>query len=102
HWGDLPTVRLVDAALRVLRDEPFLVLALARPEVHALFPQLWSERRVQPLPLSELTPKTTEKLVRKVLGDEVAADDVKRIVDRAQGNAFFAEELIRAVAEGRG
>src|SRR6185295_11630730 len=29
HWGDLPTVKLVDAALRNFRDRPLLVLALA-------------------------------------------------------------------------
>src|SRR6266700_3254343 len=44
HWGDLPTVKLIDAALRALPDRPWLVLALARPEVHALFPRLWAER----------------------------------------------------------
>src|SRR6185503_7206775 len=31
HWGDLPTVKLVDAALRHLKSKPLLVLALARP-----------------------------------------------------------------------
>src|SRR4029079_12854903 len=28
HWGDLPTVKFVDAALRNLRDQRLLVLAL--------------------------------------------------------------------------
>ena len=38
HWGDLPTVRFIDEALRRLREKPWMVLALARPEVHDLFP----------------------------------------------------------------
>src|SRR5262249_44745523 len=44
HWGDLPSVKLVDGALRNLADRPFMVLALARPDVHLQFPQLWAER----------------------------------------------------------
>ncbi|WP_437806846.1 AAA family ATPase [Sorangium sp. So ce1078] len=55
HWGDLPTVMLIDAALQHAGSLPFFVLALARPEVHELFPALWSERhglriRLAPLP----------------------------------------------------
>src|SRR5690606_35947858 len=43
HWGDLPSVTFVDGALRSLQDAPFMVLALARPEVHRAFPGLWSQ-----------------------------------------------------------
>jgi tetratricopeptide (TPR) repeat protein len=102
HWGDLPTVRLVDAALRRLRDRPWMVLALARPEVHDLFPRLWAERGMSEIHLKELTAKASEKLVRQVLGEGVAADTVARLVSYADGHAFYLEELIRAVAEGHG
>jgi serine/threonine protein kinase/tetratricopeptide (TPR) repeat protein len=101
HWGDLPTVKLVDAALRALRHEPLMVLALGRPEVHELFPKLWAERELQELRLGELTPKASERLVRQVLGDRVSDAVVSRIVEQADGHAFYLEELIRAVAEGR-
>ena len=64
HWGDLPTVRFVDAALRNLRDQPLFVLALARPEVHEHFPRLWAERDVSEIRLGELGRKAAERLVR--------------------------------------
>jgi serine/threonine protein kinase len=102
HWGDVPTVRFVDAALRRLRDQPFLVVAFGRPEVHTLFPKLWEERGLLEVRLLELTRKASEKLVRQVLGDSVEQKTVELIVERAAGNAFYLEELIRAVAEGRG
>ena len=70
HWGDLPSVKLVDAALRALTDRPLFVLALARPEVHELFPRLWAERGAHELRLDELTKKGSERLVRGVLGDD--------------------------------
>jgi len=101
HWGDQPTVKLVEGALRNLQDAPLFVLALARPEVHDVFPKLWSGRPVTEIGLSALTRKAAEKLVRASLP---ALDDeaVARLVERAAGNAFYLEELIRAVAEGKG
>ena len=100
HWGDLPTVKLVDAALRTLRHLPMMVLAIGRPEVHELFPKLWVERGVQELRLGELTPKASEKLVRQALGENVSPKMVQRLVEQADGHAFYLEELIRAVAGG--
>ncbi|WP_437585782.1 protein kinase domain-containing protein [Sorangium sp. So ce1000] len=102
HWGDLPTVRLIDAALRHARDLPLLVLALARPEVDELFPELWRQRIGLQLSLSPLPRRASERLVREVLGEGVGAVQVDELIARAEGNAFVLEEQIRAVAEGRG
>jgi tetratricopeptide (TPR) repeat protein len=101
QWGDLPTVKFIEAALRHAHDRPILALALARPEVHALFPRLWSERGVQELRLGELTSRSSEKLVRQVLGAAVDDRTVAGVVSRAAGNALYLEELCRAVAEKR-
>jgi tRNA A-37 threonylcarbamoyl transferase component Bud32 len=102
HWGDLPSVTFLDSALRNHPDLPWMVLGLARPEVHALFPELWRERGVDEIRLGGLTRRGSEKLVRAVLGDAVAPDVVEAILDRSAGNVFYLEELIRAVAEGKG
>jgi hypothetical protein len=101
HWGDQPTVAFVDAALRTLRERPLFVLALARPEVELRFPRLWAEREVQSIRLGELGKKASERLVREVLGDRATDSLVARIVERAAGNAFYLEELVRAAAESR-
>jgi tetratricopeptide (TPR) repeat protein len=98
HWGDLPSVKFVDSALRTLHDRPLMVLALARPEVKDLFPDLFAERGVQELRLKELSKKASEKLVRQVLGETLADDVVAQVVQTAGGNAFFLEELIRSVS----
>ncbi len=99
HWGDLPTVKFVDAALRNLQGLPFMVVALARPEVHDLFPKLWEGRGLEEIRLKELTRKASESLVRQVLGDALAPDLVAQLVAHAEGNALFLEELVRSVAE---
>jgi hypothetical protein len=102
HWGDFGTVRFIDAALRDLNKQPWMVLALARPEVFELFPKLWAERQnIQELRLKELGRRAGERLVRQVLGDSVGSDTVERLVKQSDGNAFYLEELIRAVAEGK-
>jgi tetratricopeptide (TPR) repeat protein len=102
HWGDLPTVRFIDAALRNLRDQPLFILACARTDVHEQFPRLWAERDVSEIRLGELGRKASEKLAKQVLGADIDAAELARIVDRAAGNAFYLEELIRAAAEGKG
>jgi eukaryotic-like serine/threonine-protein kinase len=101
HWGDLPTVQFLDAALRDLRDSPLFILALARPEVYELFPRLWAERSIQQLPLKQLGKKASERLVRHVLGAAAEQGLVDRLVRLSEGNAFYLEELIRAAAEGQ-
>jgi eukaryotic-like serine/threonine-protein kinase len=103
HWGDFGTVRFIDTALRDRSDQPWMVLALARPEVFEIFPKLWAERQnVQEIRLKELGRKAGERLVRQVLGNKIGSDTVERLVRQADGNTFYLEELIRAVAEGKG
>ncbi|WP_437874421.1 serine/threonine-protein kinase [Sorangium sp. So ce513] len=102
HWGDLPTVTMVDAALRNLKDRPFMVMALGRPEVHEIFPKLWDERRGHKLRLTGISRRSSERLVRQVLGEGESPELVATLVERADGNAFYLEEQIRAAAAGQG
>ena len=78
-----------------------MVLALARPDVHSRFPQLWQERELQTIRLAPLPRRAAEKLVRGALRGDVGDAVVEQIVERADGNAFYLEELIRAAADGR-
>jgi serine/threonine protein kinase len=102
HWGDLPSVEFIDAALRALHDRPFVVLALARPEIDEVFPNLWQDRMIHSFRLGPLSRRGCEKLVREMLGASVPDAVVARLVERSAGNAFYLEELIRATADGKG
>jgi serine/threonine protein kinase/tetratricopeptide (TPR) repeat protein len=102
QWGDLPSVQCIDAALHRFRDRPLLVAAFARPDLDDVFPAIWKQHAVQPMPLAPLGRRASERLVREVLGSRVGDETVSRILERAAGNAFFLEELIRAVASGNG
>ncbi|AUX22663.1 protein kinase [Sorangium cellulosum] len=102
HWGDAATVRLLDATLRNLREAPLMLLALARPDVHRQFPNLWAEREVQTIKLGPLQRRASAELVRAALGDAVDEGVAAQVIERAGGNPFYLEELIRAVASGKG
>ena len=100
HWGDLPTVKLLDLALRNVADRPWMVLATARPEVREVFPELWTERALHEVRLDPLSPRAGASLVRAVLGETLSAERVARIVSLAEGNALGLEEFVRAAAAG--
>ncbi len=90
HWSDALTVKLVDSALRRLRDRALMVLALARPEVAEIYPNLWSGA-VLALPLQPLPKKAGERLVRQILGDALSAERAAGLLERSAGNPLFLE-----------
>ena len=101
QWGDALSLKLLEGALRDLQHAPLLVLSFGRPEAEEAFPKLFFGQRALSLTLRSLSDKASELLVRRVLGDAVPDDDVRRIVRLSTGNALFLEELIRAAAEGK-
>jgi serine/threonine protein kinase/tetratricopeptide (TPR) repeat protein len=96
HWGDLPTLKLIERVLRVLADRPIFVLATARPEVHEVFPGLWTDRGVQEIRLGRIAMRSAERLAKRLLGSNAADEIVKQIVERSGGHPFLLEELVRA------
>ncbi len=100
HWGDPATVSLVDGALRSLREQPLMVLALARPDVHDCFPNLWAGRALNVMQLAPLSKRAAEQLIREALGPGVDAEVVDKLLGRGDGIPFYLEELVRAVHSG--
>jgi hypothetical protein len=100
QWGDQPTVRLIDAALRELRDAPFMILALGRPELRDAFPSLWTGRDVLELRLGGLSRRAGERLLDQLAKSAgvppLSATEREQILAFAAGNALFLEELFRS------
>lgn len=101
QWGDLPTIELIDAALRGLGGAPLMVVALARPELGTRFPRLWVDRGVTEIRLGPLRARAAARLVMAALPD-ISDAGAKALAERSGGHPFFLEELIRAEAAGRG
>lgn len=98
HWADAASLKLFGILLAKAREQPLMVLALARPTVDQAHPGLWNDLRCARVALEPLLRKASEKLARAVLGDH---PEIDAIVRRAEGNALFVEELARACAEGK-
>lgn len=96
HWGDRPTVNLLERILRVLPERPIFILATARPEVHELFPRLWLDRGMQEIRLGRIAARSAERLAKRLLGARASDDVLRQIVERSGGHPFLLEELIRA------
>ncbi len=100
QWADRTTLQLVDHALRTLGDRRIGVVALGRPELHERFPKLFLERDRTEMRLSSLSRSAALELARARAGPSASDEAIERIVQRADGNAFFLEELARATREG--
>ena len=95
HWANLSSIKLVEAALRSLRDQPLMVLAMARPEVHVRFPELWPDLGLHELRLPELSHRCCERLAKSVLGSDIEPERLERLVAVSTGNPLYLHELLR-------
>jgi hypothetical protein len=100
QWADLPSLTYVGDALRSVKAKPVMTLALARPEVREIFPSLWVGIDRLDIALAGVPKRAAERLVESVLGERASREAIGRIVERADGNAFYLEELLRRVVEG--
>ncbi len=99
HWADARSISYFERAVASGSGSALLVLALSRPEGEARFPTLFAQ--ATHLRMRPLAAKAATKLARDVLGPDVPAATIQRVIDLAAGNAFYLEELIRAVSENR-
>ena len=102
HWGDPSSLKTLNATIGKLDDVPFVIAAFSRIEAREEILRQWSKMSTVELRLAALPDHAAGELVRAVLGPSVPAETVTTVVRRAEGNAFYLEELIRAVSEGRG
>ncbi len=101
QWADRPSVDALGTALRRVRDRPLFLLALARPEVDAVFPGVWADRGATTVTLGPLAPEAIERIAREALGREPDAATLAWLVRHAQGSPLYLEELLYVVAQGR-
>ncbi len=99
HCLDESSVEITDWLLGA-SNLRIVVYAFARPDVLTRFAGLWQRRRVTHLSLGPLPEDACQQLVRAVL-PAIEDDRLRSIVERAEGNVLFLEELVRHAAEGR-
>jgi class 3 adenylate cyclase len=97
HWIDEVSESMLAEFLTVIPQTPSLVLVTYRPEYRGLLTQLPGAQTVALAPLSD---SETATLVSGLLGpDPSVGRVVTMIAEKAAGNPFFAEEMVRDLAE---
>ena len=97
HWIDEVSESMLADFLTVISQTPSLVLITYRPEYTGALSRVPGAQTMALAPLSE---SETAALVAGLLGPDPSVGGVGiRIVERAAGNPFFAEEIVWDLAE---
>jgi len=102
HWADESTLALLQLLARISGEEDLLVCVTYRSdEIEPGHPLVTlRESDVCHVLVENLSPAVTAELVRAMLGlDALPAPLTERVQRATGGNAFFAQELIRSLAE---
>ncbi|MFC7495208.1 MULTISPECIES: ATP-binding protein [unclassified Nocardioides] len=106
HWADQSTRELLSFLFSRPFDGPVAVVASYRSDDlhrrHPLRRQVaeWSRiRGVHRVALSPLPEDAVRALIHELVPEGLAEKELADIVERAEGNAFFVEELTSAAAE---
>jgi class 3 adenylate cyclase len=97
HWIDEVSESMIAAFLTVIPQTPSLVLVTYRPEYEGTLTRIHGGQTIALAPLSD---SETAALVADLLGPDPSVGVLgQSIADRAAGNPFFAEEIVRELAE---
>jgi class 3 adenylate cyclase len=97
HWIDEVSDSMLAGFLTVIPQTPSLVLVTYRPEYEGALTRVHG---AQTIALGPLSDPETAALVSEVLGPDPSVGVLgQKIAERAAGNPFFAEEIVRELAE---
>ncbi|KSW29401.1 helix-turn-helix transcriptional regulator [Cellulomonas sp. B6] len=106
HWADASSRDLLRFVVSRLQDQPLLVVATYRTDdLHRRHPwrpvaaELVRHPRASHLTLAPFTDDELREFAAAVAGRRLPDDQVHRLRERAEGNAYFTEELIEAGAD---
>ena len=101
QWAEPAFLDLVEYLAGWCRDARILLLCLSRPEVLDLRPGWAStEPGAETISLAPLTQPESEELIADLLGaSPLDAADSARIVEAAEGNPLFVEEMLRMLED---
>ena len=97
HWIDEVSESMLAEFFTVIPQTPSLVLVTYRPEYRGALSRVAGAQSIALAPLSD---SETAALVSELLGSDPSVGGVvTMITEKAAGNPFFAEEMVRELAE---
>lgn len=100
HWAE---EQLLDLLERLVRDTrgPFLLVTTARHELFDKRPGWGARLRAKTIELDALTQDEAGRMLDELLGGTLPLGLREVVVERAEGNPFFVEELLGALIDRR-
>lgn len=93
HWIDAVSESMLVDLLAVIPRTPSMVLITSRPEYEGALKQVHGSQAIALAPLDD---SDTATLLAALLGSDPSVRDLSAVMaDRAAGNPFFAEEMVR-------
>jgi class 3 adenylate cyclase/tetratricopeptide (TPR) repeat protein len=100
HWAEATIVDLVEHLLEWSQDAPIMILGTARPEVGGAWLSLAQDQPARDtLRLEPLGRDDSRLLAESLLGRASDRDLVDRVVQVAEGNPLFVEEILRMLVD---
>ena len=97
HWIDAVSESMLADFLTVIPQTKLMVLITARPEYQGALTRLPDAQTIALAPLGD---SDTATLIGELLGSHPSVGELAAIIaDRAAGNPFFAEEMVRELAQ---
>ncbi len=97
HWIDEVSESMLAEFLSVIAQTPSLMIITYRPEYDGVLTRVHGAQTLALAPLSETE---TAALVSQLLGTDPSVTAVSQmIIEKASGTPFFAEEMVRDLAE---
>jgi class 3 adenylate cyclase/RecA/RadA recombinase len=97
HWIDEVSESMLTEFLAVIPRTPSLVLITYRPDYRGVLANVPGAQTISLVPLSD---SETAALLDELLGTDPSVAGIKALVaERAGGNPFFAQEMVRELAE---
>jgi class 3 adenylate cyclase len=97
HWIDAVSESMLAEFLKVIPHTPSMALITYRPHYHGALAQVPGAQTVALDPLGDAD---TSALVAELLGADASVGAVAGLItERTAGNPFFAEEMVRELAE---
>ncbi|HEY1334667.1 MAG TPA: AAA family ATPase, partial [Myxococcaceae bacterium] len=106
HWADPTSVQLTESLLGLAEESAVLLLVALRPERDH---PAWAVReaggreyphRTREIALEALSGDAQRELLHALVGPDVLPEHLERqLLDDAEGNPFYLEELVRSLAD---
>ncbi|MCC6765155.1 MAG: AAA family ATPase [Deltaproteobacteria bacterium] len=106
HWADLSSIELLESVLRLCDEAPILFLGLCRPGYPSTSERIRARARAEhadrtfELELAPLDASAARSMLNHLFRQGDLPRDVRqRIEEKAHGNPFFIEEVVRSLVD---